>query len=49
MFPVRYVLDLYYLEEMSKIGFAKPVLTEAFHIVHKEEFSVTCYMCDTYI
>jgi hypothetical protein len=33
--------------EMRKIGmicFAKPVLREDLYIVHKEEFSVTCYM-----
>jgi hypothetical protein len=37
---------------MSKIGmicFAKPVLAEHLRIVKKEEFLVTCYMCDTYI
>jgi hypothetical protein len=27
----------------------KPVLTGDLYIVHKEELSVTCYMCDTYI
>jgi hypothetical protein len=30
------------------ICFAKPGLTKDLYIVHKEEFSVTCYMCDTY-
>jgi hypothetical protein len=30
------------------IGFAKPVLTEDLYIVQKEDFSITCYMCDTY-
>jgi hypothetical protein len=28
--------------------FAKPGLTEDLYIVHKEEFSITCYNCDTY-
>jgi hypothetical protein len=27
---------------------AKPVLTEDLHIMQKEEFSITRYMCDTY-
>jgi hypothetical protein len=31
------------------ICFVKPVLTEDLYIVHEEEFSMTCYMCDTYI
>jgi hypothetical protein len=31
------------------ICFAKSVLTEELYIVHKEEFSITCYMCDTYL
>jgi hypothetical protein len=30
------------------ICFAKPRLTEDLYIVHDEEFSVTCYMCDTF-
>jgi hypothetical protein len=30
------------------ICFVKPGLTEVLYIVHKEEFSVTCYVCDTY-
>jgi hypothetical protein len=30
------------------ICFAEPVLTEDLYIAHKDEFSVTCYMCDTY-
>jgi hypothetical protein len=37
--------------KISKIGmicFAKPVLTEDSYIVQKEEFSITCYMCDMY-
>jgi hypothetical protein len=37
--------------KISKIGmirFAKPGLTEDSYIVHKEELSITCYMCDTY-
>jgi hypothetical protein len=29
------------------ICFTKPVLTEDLYIVQKEEFSITCYMCDT--
>jgi hypothetical protein len=35
----------------SKIGmisFVNPGLTEDFYIVQKEEFSITCSMCDTY-
>jgi hypothetical protein len=31
------------------LSFAKPVLTEGFYIVKKEEFSITCYMSNTYI
>jgi hypothetical protein len=27
---------------------AKPVLTEELCVVQTEEFSITCYMCDTY-
>jgi hypothetical protein len=30
------------------ICFGKPGLTEDLYIVQKEEFSTTCYMCDTY-
>jgi hypothetical protein len=30
------------------ICFAKPGLTEDLCVVHKKEFLVTCYMCDTY-
>jgi hypothetical protein len=30
------------------ICFAKPVLTEDLYVVQKEEFSITCYMCDVY-
>jgi hypothetical protein len=30
------------------IYFAKPGLTEDLYRVQKEEFSVTCHMCDTY-
>jgi hypothetical protein len=29
-------------------SFAKPVLTEDLYIMQNEEFSITCYMCDTY-
>jgi hypothetical protein len=35
--------------KICMIYFAKPGLTEDLYIVHEEEFSVTCYMCDTYI
>jgi hypothetical protein len=31
------------------ICFPKPGLTEDLYIVLKEEFSITCYMCDMYI
>jgi hypothetical protein len=37
--------------KIHKIGmncFAKPVLTEDLYMAQKEEFSVTCYMLDTY-
>jgi hypothetical protein len=37
--------------KICKIGmicFAKPVLTEDLYIVQNEEFSITCYMCETY-
>jgi hypothetical protein len=27
------------------ICFAKPALTEDLYIVHKEKFSITCYVC----
>jgi hypothetical protein len=37
------------IHKIDMIDFVKPVLTEDLHIVHKEEFSVTCYKCDTYI
>jgi hypothetical protein len=30
------------------ICFAKPVPAEELHIVQEEEFSITCYMCDTF-
>jgi hypothetical protein len=30
------------------ICFAKPGLIEDLYIVQKEEFSITCYMCNTY-
>jgi hypothetical protein len=33
---------------IGMICFAKPGLTEDLYIVHKEEFSVTCYICNTY-
>jgi hypothetical protein len=39
------------MHKIGKIGmicFAKPVLTDDLYIVQKEEFSVTCYMCDMY-
>jgi hypothetical protein len=31
------------------IHFEKPVLTEDFYVVQKEEFSIKCYTYDTYI
>jgi hypothetical protein len=44
--------DLMQLElDQLKIGmicFAKPALTKDMCIVQKEEFSLTCYMCDPY-
>jgi hypothetical protein len=36
------------ISKIAKICFAKPGLTEDLYIVHKEEFSVICYMGDTY-
>jgi hypothetical protein len=30
------------------ICFAKPGLTEDLYVEQKEDFSITCYMCDTY-
>jgi hypothetical protein len=27
---------------------AKPVLTQGLYVVQKEEFSITCCLCDTY-
>jgi hypothetical protein len=38
-------------KKKNKIGmicFAKPGLTKDFYTLQKEEFSITCYMCDTY-
>jgi hypothetical protein len=34
--------------KLGMIRSAKPVLTEDLYTVQKQEFSVTCYMCDTY-
>jgi hypothetical protein len=34
--------------DKTEIIFAKPVLTKGLYLVHKGEFSITCYMCDTY-
>jgi hypothetical protein len=31
------------------ICFAEHILTEDLYIVHKEKFSITCYICDRYI
>jgi hypothetical protein len=42
-------LPLYHkMYKIDMICFAKPGLTEDLYIVQKEEFSITCYMCDTY-
>jgi hypothetical protein len=30
------------------ICFAKPGLTKDLYVVHKEEYSITCYMCELY-
>jgi hypothetical protein len=35
------------IRKIDMICLAKHVLTEDLYIVHKEECSVTCYMCDT--
>jgi hypothetical protein len=37
------------LREIGMICSVKPVMTEDLCVVQKEEFSITCYMCDTYI
>jgi hypothetical protein len=45
------VTKLLLLHKISKTGMicsVKPVLTEDLCVVQKEEFSVTCYMCDMY-
>jgi hypothetical protein len=37
------------IRKIGMICFATPVLTEEFYtVMHKEEFSITCYVCDTY-
>jgi hypothetical protein len=36
------------IRNVGMICFAKPGLTEDSYTLHKEEFSITCYMCDTY-
>jgi hypothetical protein len=39
------------MHKIRKIGFvcsAKPVLTEDLCVEHKQGFSITRYMCDTY-
>jgi hypothetical protein len=47
VFYVRCVLPSLYNEEQLRLReSAKPVLTEDLCIVQKEEFSITCYMCE---
>jgi hypothetical protein len=42
-------LPLYHkIRKIGMICFAKPGLSEYLYIAHKEEFSITCYICDTY-
>jgi hypothetical protein len=36
------------IRKIGRICVAKPVVTEDLYIVQKEEFSITCYTCDTY-
>jgi hypothetical protein len=36
------------ISKIDKVCFAKHELTEDFCVVRKEEFSITCYMCDAY-
>jgi hypothetical protein len=36
------------IRKIDLVCFTKPVLTEYLYVVQKEEFSVTCYMCDRY-
>jgi hypothetical protein len=43
------VTRLPWMHKISKMGTiypAEPVLTEGLCVVHKEEFSKTCYMCE---
>jgi hypothetical protein len=45
------VTKLPLLHKIRKIGltcFAKPVPTQDLYTAQKEEFSVTCYMCEMY-
>jgi hypothetical protein len=43
-----YAVVVVKMSKIDMICFAKPVLTEDLYIVHKEKFSITCYMCDMY-
>jgi hypothetical protein len=36
------------INKIHMICLAKSVVKEDLCVVHKEEFSITCYMCDTY-
>jgi hypothetical protein len=36
------------IRKIGMICFAKHGLTEGLYILKKEEFSITCYMCDKY-
>jgi hypothetical protein len=39
---------LHKISKIDMICFAMPDLTEDLYVMYKEEFSITCYMCDTY-
>jgi hypothetical protein len=36
------------IRKIGMICFGKPLLTEDLCVVQKEEFSLTCYMCEMY-
>jgi hypothetical protein len=49
---VHQVTRLSLKQKLCKIGMicsVKPVLTEDLCVVQKEDFSITCYMCEMYI
>jgi hypothetical protein len=50
VFCIRSVRRLYPSTKLniSMIGSVKPLFTEDLCIVEKQEFSITCYMCNIY-